>query len=98
MKTLDSKRILFVDSDANQLSSLERNLRDYRDQWTMYFVADAASAMEVMSQFEVDVVVCETQLTASSGALLLKQIQERHPPPPAYSSPDRPSGLLPRRW
>jgi HD-like signal output (HDOD) protein len=79
MKTVDSKIILFVDSDANQLASLKRNLRDYRDQWMMYFVEDAASAMEILSQLEVDVVVCETQLTAASGTLLLKQIQERYP-------------------
>lgn len=79
MSTVDSKIILFVDSDANQLASLKRSLRDYRDQWMMYFVEDAASAMEVLSQLEVDVVVCETQLTAASGTLLLKQIQERYP-------------------
>jgi HD-like signal output (HDOD) protein len=79
MKTSESKIILFVDSDANQLASLKRNLRDYRDHWMMYFVADAASAMEVLTQLEVDVVVCETQLTAASGTLLLKQIQERYP-------------------
>ncbi len=79
MKTADSKIILFIDSDANQLASLKRNLRDYRDQWLMYFVEDATSAMEVLSQLAVDVVVCETQLTASSGTQLLKQIQERYP-------------------
>jgi HD-like signal output (HDOD) protein len=79
MKIVDTNIILFVDSDANQLASLKRNLRDYRDQWIMYFVADAAAAMEVMSQLEVDVIVCETQLTAASGTLLLKQVQERYP-------------------
>ena len=79
MQHQNSSVILFVDSDSNQLQSLKRNLRDHRNEWIMYFSEDAASAMEIMTQLEVDIVVCETQLTGSSGSELLKQIHQRFP-------------------
>ncbi|MCU7807544.1 MAG: HDOD domain-containing protein [Candidatus Thiodiazotropha sp. (ex Semelilucina semeliformis)] len=79
MQKQESSVILFIDSDNNQLQSLKRNLRDHRHKWINYYAENAVSALEIMSQIEVDVVVCETQLTGSSGSELLKQIQQRYP-------------------
>ncbi len=71
--------ILFVDSDTNQLESLQRSLREMRDQWQMHFTEDADSALALMQQQPVDILVSETRLDGGTGSSLLKQAQKLHP-------------------
>ncbi|MCU7924531.1 MAG: HDOD domain-containing protein [Candidatus Thiodiazotropha sp. (ex Dulcina madagascariensis)] len=79
MKTTESKAILFVDSDSNQLNSLKRTLHDYKDRWQMHFMKNAQQALEMMQQVPVDIVVSETQLDGMSGSELLKLFQLHYP-------------------
>ncbi len=72
-------RILFVDSDPNQLQSLKRTLRDRRDRWDMLFFERASGALEAIAEEPVDVVVSETHLDGMDGPDLLKEIQSLHP-------------------
>jgi len=75
----DNIRILFVDSDENQLQSLRRNLRELRHRWDMQFVRSSGEALANMQERPADIVVAETQLDGTSGASLLGTIQSRHP-------------------
>jgi len=75
----DNIRILFVDSDENQLQSLRRNLRELRDRWDMQFVHSSGEALASMQEQPADIVVTETQLDGISGVNLLGIIQSRHP-------------------
>jgi putative nucleotidyltransferase with HDIG domain len=71
--------ILFVDSDTNQLESLQRSLREMREHWQMHFAEDAESALALMQQQPVDILVSETRLDGGTGSALLMQAQKRHP-------------------
>ncbi|MET0089016.1 MAG: response regulator [Candidatus Thiodiazotropha sp.] len=72
-------RILFVDSDPNQLQSLKRTLRDNRDRWELAYVERASNALDAIQQKPVDIVVSETHLDGMEGPDLLKEIQSHHP-------------------
>ncbi|MBT2970313.1 MAG: hypothetical protein B6D72_13915 [gamma proteobacterium symbiont of Ctena orbiculata] len=75
----ETHAILFVDSDSNQLRSLQRNLREFRDEWQLHFAEDAQQALELMQQAAVDIVVSETQLSGMPGSELLKEVQLHYP-------------------
>ncbi|MES9992423.1 MAG: response regulator [Candidatus Thiodiazotropha sp.] len=75
----ESHAILFVDSDSNQLKSLRRNLREFRNKWQLLFAENAEQALELMQQAAVDIVVSETQLTGMPGSELLKEVQLHYP-------------------
>ncbi|MEW8507384.1 MAG: response regulator [Candidatus Thiodiazotropha sp.] len=75
----ETHAILFVDSDGNQLKSLRRNLRDFRNKWQLLFAENAQQALELMQQAAVDIVVSETQLAGMSGSELLKEVQLHYP-------------------
>ncbi len=74
-----SSTILFVDSDKNQLQSLQRSLRSYQDQWDLHYAEDTDSALAVMQKEPVDILVCETQLNSGKGSDLLEQAQALNP-------------------
>ena len=71
--------ILFVDSDANQLQSLQRSLRDQQHRWRMHFVQDADSALTLLQKEPIDILVSETRLSGGTGSELLKQAQAQQP-------------------
>jgi HD-like signal output (HDOD) protein len=75
----ETQTILFVDSDRNQLQSLKRILREFKDQWQLHFTDDAQQTLDLMQQVVVDIVVSETQLNGMPGSELLKQIQLHYP-------------------
>jgi HD-like signal output (HDOD) protein len=75
----ESQTILFVDSDSNQLQSLKRTLREFKEKWQIHYAADAEQALEIMQQTAVDIVVSETQLSGRQGSELLKEVQLHHP-------------------
>ncbi|MEJ2404696.1 MAG: response regulator [Candidatus Thiodiazotropha sp.] len=79
MSDIPRPRILFVDSDPNQLQSLEQSLQDLKSRWELVFAQHARSALESIEQEPMDIVVSETQLDGMSGPTLLKEIQSRHP-------------------
>lgn len=71
--------ILFVDSDSNQLQSLQRSLRDQRDQWQLHFATNVDSALALMQLKPVDILISETRLNGGTGSGLLKQAHAQHP-------------------
>jgi putative nucleotidyltransferase with HDIG domain len=75
----DIHAILFVDSDPNQLQSLKRTLREFKNRWQLHYAEDAQQALEIMQQDAVDIVVSETQLAGMPGSELLKEIQLHYP-------------------
>ncbi|MES9925598.1 MAG: response regulator [Candidatus Thiodiazotropha endolucinida] len=75
----ETHAILFVDSDSNQLQSLKRTLREFRDKWQLHYAEDAQQALEIMQQAAVDIVVSETQLAGMPGSELLKEIKLHYP-------------------
>ncbi|MES9943450.1 MAG: HDOD domain-containing protein [Candidatus Thiodiazotropha sp.] len=75
----ETRAVLFVDSDRNQLQSLKRTLREFKEKWQLHYADDAQQALEIMQQDAVDIVVSETQLSGMSGSELLKEIQLHYP-------------------
>ncbi|MCG7984038.1 MAG: response regulator [Candidatus Thiodiazotropha lotti] len=79
MKLFDTNHLLFVDSDRNQLEALKRTLRDHNDQWQLHFCDSSASALALLQQQPVAIIISETQLGSKSGSELLKQVQQQYP-------------------
>lgn len=74
-----TNNILFVDSDPNQLQALKRTLRTHKEMWQIYYRADAPSAVELLQQYPIDIIVSETQLNGMEGSSLLKEVQSKFP-------------------
>jgi HD-like signal output (HDOD) protein len=75
----ETRSILFVDSDKNQLQSLKRILREFRGKWRLHYAENAKQALEVMQQSAVDIVVSEIRLAGRPGSDLLKEVKLHYP-------------------
>lgn len=71
--------ILFVDDDHNVLNGLRRMLSPQQDRWNMLFAHDAADALRIVDQTEVDVVVADIRMPGMDGATLLRHIRSTRP-------------------
>lgn len=69
------RQILFVDDDANFLSSIRRMLRTQLAEWNLTFAHSADEAMKLASEAEFDVVVMDVQMPGKDGLALLEELR-----------------------
>lgn len=74
-----SKRLLFVDDDANLLAGLRRMLRPMRHEWHTTFCTGGPEALAEMAKQPFDVVVSDMRMPGMDGAHLLRHVREQHP-------------------
>ncbi len=74
-----TKRILFVDDEANALKGLQRLLRAHRKEWDMAFVTSGGEALNLLANEHFDVIVSDMQMPGIDGAELLTKVMEAHP-------------------
>jgi DNA-binding NtrC family response regulator len=85
------KSIVIVDDEILLLRALARQLASQHD---VELVEDAASAMEILEQRPVDVLVSDLNMPALLGTDLLRQVAQRHPSVRrVLMSTDRPADL-----
>lgn len=71
-------RVLFVDDDANLLSTLNRMLRPKHMLWEMVFETDPLKAVGLAKKQRFDVVVSDLRMPKLSGLELIKRIRGCH--------------------
>ncbi len=74
-----SKRILFVDDEANIREGLRRSLRPLRQEWDMRFAADGQEALRLLAEEPCDVLVSDMRMPGMDGVRLLEEVSARHP-------------------
>ncbi|HET7504049.1 MAG TPA: HDOD domain-containing protein [Kofleriaceae bacterium] len=74
-----TRRILFVDDDAQLLTGLSKALRKHRDRWTMAFAGSGEAALAEVKQHGFDVVVSDMRMPGMDGAALLAGVREHDP-------------------
>jgi HD-like signal output (HDOD) protein len=74
-----SKRILFVDDDANVLAGLRNVLRTRRREWDMVFAVGPNEALTKLSEGRFDVVVSDMRMPGMDGATLLGKVKQMQP-------------------
>ena len=72
-------RILFVDDEPKVLSGLRRTLHSRHGRWNMKFAEGAATALEMMAEQPVDVIVSDFRMPGLDGGQLLAEVRRRHP-------------------
>jgi HD-like signal output (HDOD) protein len=77
--TVQLRRILFVDEDAQLLESLRQRLQGRRRGWNVAFATSAEDAFLALERDRPDVVVSGLRLPASDGLQFLRSIAERWP-------------------
>ena len=78
-ESIELKRILFVDDDADLLEGLRDALRAFRRRWGMTFVATGDEALDLLSREEYDVVVSDLRMPGMDGATLLAEVRRTQP-------------------
>jgi HD-like signal output (HDOD) protein len=73
------KRILFVDDEQRVLDGLKRMLYPFRNEWDMVFVTSGQSALQLLSESQVDVLVTDVRMPQMSGIQLLSEVLEKYP-------------------
>lgn len=74
-----TKRLLFVDDEANLLAGLRRMLRPMRHEWQTTFCNSGPQALAEMARQPFDVVVSDMRMPGMDGAHLLRQVREQYP-------------------
>jgi len=77
--SLDKKRILFVDDEAQTLSLWERQLVSMNKEWDMEFVNSGEKALELMAKEPFDVVVSDMKMPEMGGEELLGKVKKQYP-------------------
>lgn len=71
--------ILFVDDDPIVLRGLERMLYVRRNVWPMHFVASGDSALQLMQNTDIDILISDMRMPGMDGATLLTNVQQQFP-------------------
>lgn len=71
--------ILFVDDQPEQLASLEKSVRKFRQDWDMEFASSGEQAVRLLASREFDVVVTDLDMPRVSGADVLQHVQQTTP-------------------
>lgn len=74
-----SKRVLFVDDEANVLDGLRVLLRKHRRDWQMEFAQGGDHALAILDSHAFDVVVTDLRMPKVDGVTLLKHLRDHHP-------------------
>lgn len=74
-----TRRILFVDDDANLLQGLRRMLRSMRHEWEMEFALGSQEALHHLSRATFDVIVSDVRMPDMNGVQLLEEVKRRFP-------------------
>ena len=73
------KHVLFVDDEPLVLQGLKRMLWSLRDEWEMFFVEDGQSALNILQQYPIEVIISDMLMPGMDGAELMKQVWQRFP-------------------
>lgn len=71
--------ILFVDDETYILDSLRRCLRNMNQRWQSLFADSAKVALELMEQYDVDVIITDMVMPECNGVELLEKVARTHP-------------------
>lgn len=71
--------VLFVDDEAMILQGLKRQLRKFKDTWSMRFAGSGPEALKMLEEEPADVVVSDMRMPQMDGAELLTQVRRRYP-------------------
>lgn len=77
--TANRLRILFVDDEEKALHGIRRLLHHQCETWEMEFATDGISALAMMAERPVDVVISDMKMPIMDGAEFLSQVRTRHP-------------------
>ncbi|NBB92007.1 MAG: response regulator [Gammaproteobacteria bacterium] len=72
-------RVLLVEDDRTLVELLVEELE--AEGWTVDAHADAETALEIVDEFEPDLVVSDLQLPGMDGLAMLERLRDRHAPP-----------------
>lgn len=73
------KHVLFVDDEPLLLQGLKRMLWSLRDEWEMFFVEDGQSALNILEQYPIEVIISDMLMPGMDGAELMVQVWKRFP-------------------
>lgn len=73
------KSILFVDDTENVINGIQRQLRQYRDQWQLFFAGSGQQALAIMAQQPIDLIVSDMMMPDMRGDELLKEVGKLYP-------------------
>jgi len=71
-----SGKILFVDDDPNILRCLKRLLQSHHLEWGLHFAGDVDEALDLLHQYELDLLVSDVSMPGKDGFDLLTAVRE----------------------
>lgn len=74
---MNTPKILIVDDEPSVVNSLGRALR--KDNYEILRATSGAEALEILRQFQIDLIICDLKMPEMSGIILLKKAKEESP-------------------
>lgn len=71
--------ILFVDDEQAILDGLFRSLSSMDEQWNMLFASSGRQALDLIAQYQIDVIVSDLKMPEMDGAELLETVRRISP-------------------
>jgi len=76
-KSYSNKTVIFVDDEANVLSSLRRELR--KEGYKKFFTTDIDEVFSLLENNEIHVVVTDMRMPIMTGLELLREVRKKYP-------------------
>ncbi len=72
-------KVMFIDDDPLILNGLRRQCRLMRPNWVVYFAESGETALSLLEESPVDIVVCDMRMPNMTGAEVLDVVRQRWP-------------------
>ncbi len=73
------KRILIVDDEQALLNSMQRDLREFKNEYEVFATANPNDAPKLIEELEVDLLITDILMPGKEGMELIGEVRQKYP-------------------
>lgn len=73
------KRILIVDDQQTILNVMQRNLREFKNEYEVFATTNSNEVSKLIEKFAIDLLITDIIMPDKEGVELIQEIRQKHP-------------------
>ncbi len=73
------KRILIVDDEQALLDSMQRNLREFKNEYEVFATTNPNNAPKLIEELEMDLLITDILMPGKEGIELIGEVRQKYP-------------------